>query len=172
MWGRKPGIFNQGPRILFVGVYILHIWDTWLCQVNTRLFLLQCCFVYIQILKKLLTYLRLTSIIFIGRMGSWLFSINWVLNALQRISPSASLPNLYLGHPISSTAQFMLFLKEASKTSWQSMQVERHWVIWNNSKRETGTFQLTLKKHSFISHQIHSSYLAYEHLPQPLPAPL
>lgn len=151
MWGRKPGIFNQGPCILFVAVYILHVWDTWLCQVNTQLFLLQCCFVYIQILKKLLTYLRRTSITFTGRMGSWLFSINWVLNALQRSSPSASLPNLYLGHPISRSAQFMLFLKEASKTSWQSMQVERHWVIRNNSKRETGTFLLTLKKHRYIA---------------------
>lgn len=67
MLGRKPRIFSQGPCTLFVAIYILHIQDTQLYQVNTQVFLLQCCFVYIQILKKLLTHLRHSSITFIGR---------------------------------------------------------------------------------------------------------
>lgn len=87
-----------------------------------------------QILKKLLIYLRCSSRTFTEMAGgSLLFSLNWVLNALQRISPSASLLNLYLGHPI---FQFISVLKEDSKTSQESTQAERYRVIRNNSKRE------------------------------------
>lgn len=146
MWGRKPGIFNQGPHIPFVAVYILRIQDTQLCQVNTQLFLLQWWFVYIQILKKLLTYLRRSSTTFTGRVGSLLFSLHWVLNTLQRISHSASLLNLYLGHPISKSAQFILLLKEASKTSWESTQADRCRVIRNNSKRKNGNSSIYPEK--------------------------
>lgn len=56
LWGRKPGIFNESPRILFIAVYILHIQDTRLCQADTQLFLLQRCFVFVHILQKLWTF--------------------------------------------------------------------------------------------------------------------
>lgn len=131
--GEEAGIFSQGPRILFVAVCILHIGDTRLCQVNTQLFLLQCC---LYACKYRRSYWYIWDVVpehlqKWGR-GSLLFSPNWVLNALQRISPSASLLNIW-------DTQFSSSYYSSRNTARQAKKLhkQRGRVIRNNSKRET-----------------------------------
>lgn len=149
MWGRKPGIFNQGLHILFGAVYILHIQETHLCRVNTWLFLLQCWSVYRQILKDLLTLFQMQS----HKTHScgehfYFWASTECLNVPQRISPSASLLNLYLGHAISTPMQLHSC---SGMPSW----APTNGVIRKNSKGKWEWLSL-LCRASLRSHQIHT----------------